>query len=47
LAALPLYLGLGHIFRLWDLTTFPGLIYRLLPDRITERLPFSFGQEQN
>jgi O-antigen/teichoic acid export membrane protein len=47
LVALPLYLGLGHLFRLWDLTTFPGLVYRLLPEKITERLPFSFNREQN
>lgn len=36
---LPLYLGLGHVLRLWDLTTFPALLHRLLPERLAERFP--------
>jgi O-antigen/teichoic acid export membrane protein len=40
--ALPLYLGLGHLLKLWNLTTFPGLLYKLVPENIAARLPFKF-----
>lgn len=35
--AVPLYLGMGHLLRLWDLKQFPSLLMKLLPNRLREK----------
>ena len=35
--AVPLYLGMGHILRLWDLKQVPDLVLRLLPQGMREK----------
>jgi O-antigen/teichoic acid export membrane protein len=41
LLAVPAYLGLGHVLRLWDLAQMPDLVRRLLPHRLTENAAVS------
>ncbi len=44
LLILALYLGVGHLLRLWNLAELPGLLRRLMPDRTALQLLFHPGE---
>lgn len=45
LLAVPLYLGLGHLLKLWNLRQVPDLVDRLLPERFRGKLKLTkFGR---
>ena len=47
--AVPLYLGVGHMLKLWNLKQAPNLIVKLLPKRVLSKYPFiqNFAEKFN